>query len=260
MPKAAAEEQWPWGRGYREALQSRQQVEEIVRLLQLEGSAGMVDIGCGNGVFAIAAARRYRQCQVWACDPLESAVAECRRLAGELWERNLRAFVARAESIPLAGGCADRILIRNVLHHVDDPDAAFAEVGRLLRPGGRIVLEGPANSHDEPMGRFLTELHLLWDSSHQRRYYRPERIVAWLGGIGAEVESVSSWDYPMRLRPKLVEYVRQQKTDEKLRLRQDEEGNASVCMTMLRIIAAKNPGGPDEHSNGHATLMERNHG
>ncbi len=58
--------------------------------------------------------------------------------------------------MPLADGVADRMLIVNVLHHVDDDPGALAEIGRLLAPGGLLVAAefaqmdrpvGPPNDH-----------------------------------------------------------------------------------------------------------------
>jgi SAM-dependent methyltransferase len=45
-----------------------------------------------------------------------------------------------AESVPLVSGSVDVVVARNSLDHVDDPDAVLAEVQRLLRPGGTLIL------------------------------------------------------------------------------------------------------------------------
>jgi SAM-dependent methyltransferase len=43
--------------------------------------------------------------------------------------------IATATGLP--GGCADLVLVPNVLHHVEDQAALFAEIARLLKPGGK---------------------------------------------------------------------------------------------------------------------------
>jgi SAM-dependent methyltransferase len=58
-----------------------------------------------------------------------------------------------AESIPLVSACADVIVARNSLDHVDDPNAVLAETNRLLRPGGTLILNfdvGHAPTATEP--------------------------------------------------------------------------------------------------------------
>ena len=45
--------------------------------------------------------------------------------------------------LPLATGCADAAVSWDVLEHVPHPDAALAELARIVRPGGLIVLGVP---------------------------------------------------------------------------------------------------------------------
>jgi ubiquinone/menaquinone biosynthesis C-methylase UbiE len=62
--------------------------------------------------------------------------------------------------VPLDDGVADRMLIVNVLHHVDDDPGALGEISRLLAPGGLLVAAefarmdrpvGPSNDHVLPL-------------------------------------------------------------------------------------------------------------
>ena len=94
-----------------------------MELLELDRAAAFLDLGCGNGAFALAAARAYPECQIHACDLLESATAECAKSLRINDLRNLHVFRARATAVPLKSCSADRILVRNVLHHIEKPDA-----------------------------------------------------------------------------------------------------------------------------------------
>lgn len=77
----------------------------------------------------------------------------------------LRFLVADLSAgIPLSDGCADVALALDVVEHLDDDRAALAEIFRILRPSGRLVVSVPAfqslwSRHDE--------LH-----HHKRRYSR----------------------------------------------------------------------------------------
>lgn len=51
----------------------------------------------------------------------------------------VRAIVARAESMPLEDGAVDAVVVGNAFHHFDR-DAAMAEIRRILRPGGALIL------------------------------------------------------------------------------------------------------------------------
>jgi len=48
----------------------------------------------------------------------------------------------RAESIPLRDGSVRAAWLSNVIHHVDDLGAAVSELGRVLRPHGRVLIRG----------------------------------------------------------------------------------------------------------------------
>ncbi len=60
---------------------------------------------------------------------------------------------ADAAALPFADGAFDLVLGHAVLHHLPDLDAAFAELHRVLRPGGRIVFAGePSRTGDRIAG------------------------------------------------------------------------------------------------------------
>jgi SAM-dependent methyltransferase len=93
-----------------------------------------VDLGCGVGRFtgpvAVRAAARYGV----DADPGMLARAKARDRDGICWLR------AQAESTPFASGSVDVILASMLLEHVADKAALFAEITRILRTGGRLVL------------------------------------------------------------------------------------------------------------------------
>ena len=98
--------------------------------------------------------------------------------------RGLPVVRADALHLPFADASLDLVTALDVLEHLQDDRAAAAEIRRVLRPGGRVVVTVPVDmrlwsAHDEAVG-------------HVRRYARQE-IIALLCGASLEVESVRSW-------------------------------------------------------------------
>jgi ArsR family transcriptional regulator len=94
------------------------------------------DLGCGTGLMTEAVAPFVKQ--VHAVDDSEAMlVAAGKRLAPM---DNIRLHQATLESLPLSDNALDAAIMILVLHHLPDPDAALAEVNRVVKPGGRILI------------------------------------------------------------------------------------------------------------------------
>jgi SAM-dependent methyltransferase len=52
-------------------------------------------------------------------------------------------LVCDATRLPFPNGAADNLFMVDVLHHIARPAALFSEIGRVLRPGGRLVMLEP---------------------------------------------------------------------------------------------------------------------
>jgi ubiquinone/menaquinone biosynthesis C-methylase UbiE len=122
----------------------------------LEG-ADVLDVGCGDGLIALAALDRVGAAgSVTFADVSPALLEHCRELAGG--DPRARFVQAPAEELTGVGdGAVDVVTTRSVLIYVADKARAFAEFHRVLRPGGRISLFEPINRlmHPEPEGRFF---------------------------------------------------------------------------------------------------------
>ena len=225
---------WTHSAEYRRALQSDEQLAEVVRLLELDAASSLVDVGCGNGAFAIEAARKYPNCRVTACDVLESAVAQCRKAGADL--RNLEVLQVGADAIPLPGRSVERILIRNVLHHLSDPRAALVGVIRLLKPGGLFLLEGPCNGWDEGLARLLSEIHRPMDDSHPRTYLTPLRLQAVFEEQGLTIALAQGWPFPFRVGPEQVRIINAAGAEDVMGLH-IRGGRSYIQMQIARLIS-----------------------
>lgn len=114
-------------------------------------SAGMVfvDIGCGEGFFALPAARRAGpKGKVLAADINPDAVAALRERAAAEGLDNLYAEVKPAETTVFCDGCADIVFFGIDLHDFADPELVLRNAGKMLKPTGRLI---DLDWKDEPM-------------------------------------------------------------------------------------------------------------
>ena len=94
----------------------------------------ILDAGCGNGRFAYYAAKYGAE--VWAID-LGQAVEVARR---NTQTRNVHVVQADLHHPPFALESFDFIYSIGVLHHLPDPEAAFQNLLRFLKPGGVVQI------------------------------------------------------------------------------------------------------------------------
>lgn len=121
---------------------------ETLRQLGIEAGNSLVEIGCGNGYFAIPAARIAAPAAVYAVDIDESVLAELRDTADLQEIENLHLIQGDARDLPsLITESVDVALNLNTFHGVDDIDEFVQGVFETLAPGGRFVV---VNWHDTP--------------------------------------------------------------------------------------------------------------
>ena len=134
---------------------------KLVELLRLSGAETVIDFGAGTGMYSIPLAVAVPLGRVLAVDEQPELLERLRaKLASHPEITNVEPVLSQGGRAPLDDAVAGRMLIVNVLHHVDDDPAALAEIRRLLAPGGLLVAAefarmdrpvGPANDHVLPL-------------------------------------------------------------------------------------------------------------
>lgn len=118
---------------------------ELLRHLRLNPGLRLLDVGCGPGSFH----RTIREQGVHDIVGID-------RSLGMVREASVGAYAqADAQALPFADGSFERVLANHMLFHVPDQHQALAEMRRVLRPGGRVVI-GTNAAHFMPQ---LTDLH-----------------------------------------------------------------------------------------------------
>jgi ubiquinone/menaquinone biosynthesis C-methylase UbiE len=110
----------------------------IISEAQLTAADRAVDIGCGPGTAVREAARRGAP--VTGVDPSAIALRLARALSRAATEGNITWAQGSAEHVPLLDQSMTVAWSISSVHHWQDRAAGFAEILRVLAPGGRVLL------------------------------------------------------------------------------------------------------------------------
>jgi len=128
--------------------------EKAYAAAELKPGMTVADIGAGSGF--MSEGLLGRGLQVIAVDQSPAMLAEMRQRLGE---EGITYREGEAEHLPIAEGMVDRVFANMYLHHTERPAAAIAELTRILKPGGRLILTD-VDAHTHTFLRY--EHHDRW--------------------------------------------------------------------------------------------------
>jgi SAM-dependent methyltransferase len=137
-----------------------QGIAEVAAALRLPAGGTLVDLACGRGGYGLEIAGRARARLVgidFSAEAVRQAAEHARRLGAAAEFR-----VGDLAATELDGGCADAVLCVDAIQFVPRPEAAYAEIRRILAPGGRAVLTcwEPRDPGDERLPARLRRVDL----------------------------------------------------------------------------------------------------
>lgn len=135
-----------WSRGYdRNVLQrilfgpSHRAIIRRMASWSSDRSMDILDVGCGTGVFAERVRAALPWSSVWGVDLVAAMLIQggARRHADR---GRVVAVQGDSERLPFPAGAFDVVTCSNSFHHYPHQDRAVAEMYRVLKPGGRLLL------------------------------------------------------------------------------------------------------------------------
>jgi ubiquinone/menaquinone biosynthesis C-methylase UbiE len=112
-----------------------------LRHLALARGETVLDLGSGAGVDAFLAAREVGPTgRVIGVDMTPAMLEKARRNAGKAGVTNVEFREGRLEALPVEDASVDAVTSNCVINLVPDKGRVFAEVARVLKPGGRLVI------------------------------------------------------------------------------------------------------------------------
>jgi arsenite methyltransferase len=128
------------------AVESFAGVNNPFSLRPLRRGEGVVDIGSGAGFDSFVAAGQVGgEGHVIGLDMTPEMVAKASATGAQLGLENVEFREGLAEALPVADGSADVVISNGVFNLCPDKRAVFAEVHRVLRPGGILQFADIAN-------------------------------------------------------------------------------------------------------------------
>ena len=153
-----------------EKVNGRQWVDRYLAPLLADGIT-VLEVGCGPGALATAAALAAPGAQVIGLDQTDRCLAEARRRAFHV--RNVSFKKGDAVELPFEDGSFDVIYSRFVLEYVPEQARAVAEMARVCRLGGTVILQdldGQILSHYPLDGRLRQDLEAILSGLARRGF------------------------------------------------------------------------------------------
>lgn len=141
--------------------------EILARVPEIEGQR-ILDLGCGNGNILKMLQDRV-EVRFYGLDISEKMVEEAKKRLGAAAQLS----VGDAENLPYEDGFFDVVICNASFHHYPDAQKAAAEMGRVLKPGGLLILGDPTMP---PVMIDLFNRTLKWSNSGDVKLWKKKEI------------------------------------------------------------------------------------
>ena len=157
----------------------------VIDLAQLAPGRRLLDLGCGTGTLVLMARRRHPGATVIGIDGDPTILAIARRRAARAGIP-VQLDEGMAYALPYADGSFDAVTATLMLHHLthDQQLRTLAEVRRVLRPGGRLVVVDFALPHNRLMALAGRAGRLHGGGKGQHARHAPVRLLRGLAALG----------------------------------------------------------------------------
>ena len=189
--------------------------------------AEVLDIGCGIGGIDLLLVERFGAARVVGIDVAADnlALAARRATAKGLADRvSYKLIEAKPGPLPFPSANFDVVYSKDALIHIPDKEALFADIHRLLRPGGRFIasdwLRVDDHSPSPAMERYVASEGLSFAMASPARY---RRAMEGAGFRAIDIRDRNAWYAALArkelaaitgpLRAKLVELVGEEETE-----------------------------------------------
>lgn len=134
--------------------------KRAIEALGIEESDHILDIGCGHGRSLAALAASAPKGHVTGADPSELMAEIAVKRNRELVKaRRVEVAIAGVDSLPFPDDAFDKVLCVHVIYFWANLHAAFREIARVLKPGGRLALMFRTNEDETAVRAFPADVY-----------------------------------------------------------------------------------------------------
>jgi len=138
-----------WGEGYLSP-GGPDEIRAIVEGAELAGKA-VLDLGCGTGGITTFLAETYRPASILGVDIDRGLIERAtRRAAAAGLGQSVTFRTVAPGPLPFAAGAFDLVFSKDAMVHIEDKEALFADIFRVLRPGGGVAASDWMSATDGP--------------------------------------------------------------------------------------------------------------
>jgi ArsR family transcriptional regulator len=182
--------------------------EELIEasILKLAGPGPfrrVVDLGTGTGRMLTLLGGRARESE--GLDLSHHMLTLARSKLAEAGMTQARVRQGDATATPFQTASADVVVVHQVLHYLEAPEKVLREAGRILSPGGKVIIVDFAQHNHE----FMREAF-----SHRRLGIREDNMQAWARQAGLTLDDVVRFEPPENLEPGIAVLVWQARKPE----------------------------------------------
>jgi trans-aconitate 2-methyltransferase len=201
--------EWDAGEYSRRSSLQEAMAQEVIALLELNGSKRILDVGCGDGKITAQIASRAPRGSVVGVDPSREMISFAQTHFGPATLPNLRFLVADARGLPFENEF-DLVVSFNALHWIPEQKAALGSIRSTLVSGGKAQLRLVPTGARKSLEKVVEETRRAsrWKAYFQAfddPYLRltPEEYAAVAESSGFRVQRVSTkdlaWDFGSRM-------------------------------------------------------------
>ncbi|MDO8725084.1 MAG: methyltransferase domain-containing protein [Candidatus Methanoperedens sp.] len=128
--------------GYPLGVSSRQRAKVIIEYLNPQYNETVLDVGCGIGYYSFELANKFG-CKVSGIDMDVDDIQLAKKIKNITQCSNVYFNVENALNLEFPDNTFEKIMLNEVLEHIHDDKKALAEMHRVLKPNGYIVISTP---------------------------------------------------------------------------------------------------------------------